>query len=290
MKELKIVKNIKCLQEIVFTVKKKKQSIGFVPTMGSLHAGHLSLIEAAASENDFTICSIYINPTQFNDKNDFNTYPRSYETDIELLKSLDCDLVFLPNDTEMYPRNKSIVNYNFTFCMNILEGEKRPGHFSGVINIVNTLFNLTCPSRAYFGEKDYQQLWIIKSFVKNFHLPIKIRSCPTVRDSTGLALSSRNANLNKEEKIQATHLFKTLQKFKLSLESEIISTKDNIIDLKKNFIDFFTKNSLIKLDYIEIIDEENFSFVNRIKKNIKYRILIAAHVGRTRLIDNIPIG
>ena len=174
--------------------------------------------------------------------------------------------------------------------MNILEGEKRPGHFSGVINIVRTLFNLTRPSRAYFGEKDYQQLWIIKSFVKNFQLPIKIRSCPTVRDSTGLALSSRNNNLNKEEKIQATYLFKALHKFKLSLDSEIISPKDGIIDLKKNFIDFFAKKSLIKLDYIEIIDEENFSFVTRIKKNIKYRILIAAHVGRTRLIDNIPIG
>ena len=258
--------------------------------MGSLHAGHLSLIETAASENDFTICSIYINPTQFNDKNDFDTYPRSYETDIELLKSLDCDLVFLPKDKEMYPSNKSIVNYNFTFCMNILEGKKRPGHFSGVISIVNILFKLTCPSRAYFGEKDYQQLWIIKSFVIFFQLPIKIRSCPTVRDSTGLALSSRNDNLNKEEKAQATHLFKALQNFKSSLELDTISHKDKIIDLKKNLVAFLKKSSLIKLDYVEIIDEENFSFVTKIKKNTKYRILIAAHVGRTRLIDNIPIG
>jgi len=288
-KKLKIIKDIKNLKKFIFQIKEKNQLIGFVPTMGCLHNGHLSLLNQSIIENDITICSIYINPTQFNDHNDFLTYPRDYNLDINLLQSIECDLLFLPTDKEMYPNHDlNIKQYNHN-CMNILEGEKRPGHFSGVITIVNRLFSLIQPDRAYFGEKDYQQLWIIQLFAKTFQVPIKIQSCPTIRSENGLALSSRNINLTTEEKAQAGVLFKTLELFKNEVKYKGILNKVDFAALKQELINIVATHSLIKLDYFEVIEEEYFRFVTEIKNNKKYRILIAAYVGQIRLIDNMLI-
>jgi len=286
---LKIIKDIKNLKKSILGIKTKNQLIGFVPTMGCLHKGHLSLLHQSISENDITICSIYVNPTQFNDKNDFLTYPRDYNLDVDLLKSIDCDLLFLPTDEEMYPNNDSDIKHYNSNYMDILEGEKRPGHFSGVITIVNKLFNMIQPDRVYFGEKDYQQLWIIQLFTKTFQLPIEIKSCPTIREENGLALSSRNVNLTTAAKKQAGTLFSTLELFKNEIKYRGILNEVDFVALKQKLINKLLSNSLIKLDYFEVIEEEYFRFVREIKNNKKYRILIAAYVGQIRLIDNMPI-
>ncbi|MBE38134.1 MAG: pantoate--beta-alanine ligase [Flavobacteriales bacterium] len=287
--KLKIIKDINNLTKSILGIKEKNQFIGFVPTMGCLHNGHLSLLNQSISENDITICSIYVNPTQFNDKNDFLTYPRHYNLDIDLLKSIDCDLLFLPRDQEMYPNNDADIKYYNSNYMDILEGEKRPGHFSGVITIVNKLFNLIQPDRAYFGEKDYQQLWIIQSFTQNCQLPIEIKSCPTIREENGLALSSRNVHLTAAAKEQAGTLFSTLELFKNEVKYRGILNEVDFAALKQKLINSLLSNSLIKLDYFEVIEEEYFRFAREIKNNTKYRIVIAAYVGRVRLIDNMSI-
>tara|TARA_B100001250_G_C19784646_1_gene783546 strand:+ start:20 stop:913 length:894 start_codon:yes stop_codon:yes gene_type:complete len=288
-KRLKIIKDIKNLKKSILQIKEKNQLIGFVPTMGSLHNGHLSLLNQSISKNDVTICSIYVNPTQFNDQNDFLTYPRDHNLDIDLLRSTACDLLFLPKDEEMYPNNDLDIQYYNHNCMNILEGEKRPGHFSGVLNIVKKLFTLIQPDRAYFGEKDYQQLWIIQAFTKTLQLPIEIQSCITIRGDNGLALSSRNINLTTEAKEQAGILFSTLELFKNEIKDSGILNQADFSDLKQKLSNNIISNSLIKLDYFEVIEEEYFRFAREIKNNKKYRILIAAYVGQIRLIDNMPI-
>jgi pantoate--beta-alanine ligase len=257
--------------------------------MGSLHNGHLSLLNQSISENDVTICSIYVNPTQFNDQNDFVTYPRDYNLDIDLLRSTACDALFLPKDEEMYPDNDLDIQYYNHNCMNILEGEKRPGHFSGVLSIVKKLFTLIQPDRAYFGEKDYQQLWIIQVFTKTLQLPIAIQSCTTIRGKNGLALSSRNINLTTEAKEQAGIIFSTLEFFKNKIKDSGILNQADFSALKQKLSNNIISNSLIKLDYFEVIEEEYFRFAREIKNNKKYRILIAAYVGQIRLIDNMPI-
>ena len=209
---MKIIRRIRALNRIITDNKARGFLIGFVPTMGSIHKGHISLVQKSILENDYTICSIYVNPTQFNDKTDFIKYPREEEKDIKILREFNCDAVFLPNDKEMYPKKEGPFKDAFiSEHMNILEGEKRPGHFLGVITIISKLFNLIQPNKAYFGEKDYQQLYIIQFFVKKFKIPVEIRSCKIVRERNGLALSSRNKHLTLNEKRVAKHLFKTLQ-------------------------------------------------------------------------------
>ena len=287
--QLKIVKDIKYLRKIILDIKSKNQLIGFVPTMGALHNGHVSLLKESINENQFTICSIYVNPTQFNDPNDFETYPRDDNTDIELLESIDCDLLFLPSDHEMYPQGEPVYKYDYSECMNILEGEKRPGHFSGVITIIHKLFDLIKPDRAYFGEKDYQQLWLIKLFIKTFKLAIEIKTCKTIRDRNGLALSSRNKKLTRNETEQARSLFKALDRFRHGVKEQGELDYKDFCALRDNIMETVLCNPIIKLDYFEVIEDENFRFVNQIKNSKKYRILIAAYIGHTRLIDNMLI-
>tara|TARA_B100000902_G_scaffold347034_1_gene354103 strand:+ start:523 stop:1398 length:876 start_codon:yes stop_codon:yes gene_type:complete len=290
---LKIIKNISLLIKIISKLKEKKGDIGFVPTMGSLHNGHISLLKKSISENDYTICSIYVNPKQFNNKQDFNTYPRKDKQDIALLNSINCNALFLPSDQEIYPKNETIREYEFTENINLLEGEKRPGHFVGVVTIVHKLFSLIKPNRSYFGEKDYQQLWIIRLFTYKFKLPIQIISCATIRDNNGLALSSRNINLSQSEKKDAIHLFDALTFFKKEInklkKKSDFCTQLDLINAKENALINITKSPLIKLDYFEVIDEENFSFANEIQNNRNYRVLIAAYVGKIRLIDNMSL-
>ena len=286
---LKIIKDIKYLKAFIKEIRSKNKLIGFIPTMGSLHIGHVSLIQRSIYENDITICSIYVNPTQFNDSTDFDKYPRENKSDKELLETLDCDILFLPSDKEMYPDEINTINYNFSDNLHILEGEKRPGHFLGVITIVHKFLQIIQPDNAYFGEKDYQQLWLIKSFTKNFNIPTQIRACKTIRSIDGLALSSRNKLLTASQKQIANSIYRIQESLSNTINEKGCLDHKNFLALKNKLIKKFTSHPMIKLDYFEVIEDESFRFVHEIKKDQKYRVLIAAYVGRIRLIDNMLI-
>ena len=261
--------------------------------MGSLHEGHVSLLQKSINDNNVTLCSIYVNPTQFNDKIDFKKYPRDINSDIKILEKINCNILFLPSDDEMYPENDKKEDYSFMDAMDILEGEKRPGHFFGVLTIVHKLFNLIKPNRAYFGEKDYQQLWLIQQFVKALKIPINVLGCPTIRTAQGLALSSRNQRLTEQDKKIALILFKSVNNLKKEIKSNIKHNntlkKSDLVSIQERIRNKISQHTNIKLDYFEVIDVENFSFAKEIKMDKKYRILIAADVSKIRLIDNILI-
>jgi len=271
------------LQSFLIATKKSGRSIGFVPTMGSLHEGHISLVQKSKSENDVTIVSIYINPSQFNDENDFINYPKSLENDISLLKGIKCDVLFLPNTKEMYKDGFSLIDVDLGNLNLILESKKRPGHFNGVVFIVHKLFKIIEPNKAYFGEKDFQQLLIIKKLAQSHFKKISVIGCPTVRDNGGLAMSSRNQKLTAKQLDFAKKAFNLLKNLK-----EII--KKNSVKESKIFVnDFFYQYEEITLDYFEIIEESNFSLVNSVIKNKMYRMMIAFKVGDVRLIDNLKL-
>lgn len=193
---MKTLENKQNLELEIKTLKKAGRSIGFVPTMGALHSGHLSLIESAKSQCDVVVCSIFINPTQFNDAKDFDRYPRNYNDDAELLKSVNCDILFLPSVKEIYPDESFKLNIDFGFLETVLEGKYRPGHFKGVGMVVKRLFELVNPDHAFFGLKDYQQFMVIKKLVEIYQFPIQLHGMPTIREKDGLAMSSRNKLLN----------------------------------------------------------------------------------------------
>jgi len=290
---LKIIHNIELLRHTLSNVRKNRQSIGFVPTMGCLHEGHVSLLQKSINDNNVTLCSIYVNPTQFNDKIDFKKYPRDINNDIKVLEKINCDILFLPSDDEMYPKNDAKEDYSFMDTIDILEGEKRPGHFFGVLTVVHKLFNFVQPNRAYFGEKDYQQLWLIQKFVNELKIPVTILGCPTIRTAQGLALSSRNQRLAEQEKKTSLILFQSINnlknKIKLHLKHNDTLNNSDFISIKEIIRNKISHYNNIKLDYFEVIDVENFSFVKEINKYKKYRILIAAYISNIRLIDNILI-
>ena len=251
--------------------------------MGSLHEGHLSLVHKSKLENDITIVSIYINPSQFNDEKDFINYPKSIENDISLLEKANCDTLFLPDTQEMYKDGFKNLELELGDLNLILESKTRPGHFGGVIFIVHKLFKIINPNKSYFGEKDFQQLLIIKKLAEKYFKKISIIGCPTVRESSGLAMSSRNQKLTKKQLDFAKKTFNLLKKTK-----EII--KKNSVSKSKIFVnDFFCQYEQITLDYFEIIEESNFSLVNSVITNKTYRIMIAFKVGNVRLIDNLKL-
>jgi len=258
--------------------KNLKGSIGFVPTMGALHEGHLSLIKKAREENDYVIVSIFVNPTQFLPGEDFNKYPRRLEADFEICKRAGVDAVFTPNAKDMYIDDEVLIKAP-KIKGYILEGFFRPGHFDGVLQVVNKLFNIIRPTRAYFGKKDAQQLYLIKQMVNNFFFDIEIVEGETIREKDGLALSSRNIYLNENERIRALSISKALKRAaKLSL-----SIKD-VEEIKKEMIKILDVD---ELQYIAFVDR-NFNYIKEIQPNNTI-ILIAAYIGNTRLIDNIWI-
>lgn len=278
---MEVVAKVNEINEILNKLRKDKL-IGFVPTMGALHEGHLSLIRKCKEENDITVVSIYVNPTQFNDKEDFIKYPRMLDSDLEKLSKIDCDVVFCPDDKEMYPEKDERV-FDFGGLDKVMEGKHRPGHFNGVAQIVTKLFDIIKPHRAYFGKKDFQQLTIIKYLVKNLNIPIEIVGCPTVREQDGLAMSSRNMLLNEEERRIAVELSKML-----------FFVKDNYKNFKTleeiyNFVyKHFEKIPLINLEYFEIVNDNNLQRINNIDDiGPGVTACIAAKVGKIRLIDNI---
>ncbi len=258
--------------------KKLKGSVGFVPTMGALHEGHLSLINKAKKENDYVIVSIFVNPTQFLPGEDLEKYPRRLEADFEICKRAGVDAVFTPNTENMYSKDEILIKAP-KIKGYILEGFNRPGHFDGVLQVVNKLFHITRPTRAYFGKKDAQQLYLIKQMVKNFFFDIKIVECETKREKDGLALSSRNIYLNEEERKRALTISKALKRAaKLSIK---IKDTEKLKEEMVNILD------VDELQYIAFVDRD-FNYINEIKPNNTI-ILIAAKIGDTRLIDNIFI-
>ncbi len=260
-----------------------KQSIGFVPTMGYLHDGHRMLIRESKIQNDITVVSIYVNPIQFGEGEDYERYPRDVERDMSICEEEGVDVVFVPSDEDMYPE-KPLINIEIRGLTNILEGKYRPGHFNGVCTVVLKLFNIVQPDRAYFGEKDYQQLKVVQRLVRDLSLPVEIVPVPTVRDPDGLALSSRNAYLSAEERESALSLYKSF----LLAERLFKGGDINSGILKEAIKDFILKHPYVKgIDYVEITDQE-LNPVDEVK--VGDRILLAVWVGSTRLIDNWRLG
>ncbi|EDM24528.1 pantoate--beta-alanine ligase [Caminibacter mediatlanticus TB-2] len=269
---MKIITSPKEVQEFL----KYKKNIGFVPTMGALHEGHLSLIKKAREENEIVVVSIFVNPTQFLPGEDLDKYPRRLQADFEICKRAGVDLVFTPNSENMYSEDEILIKAP-KIKGYILEGFFRPGHFDGVLQVVNKLFNIVRPNRAYFGKKDAQQLYLIKQMVKNFFFDIEIVECKTVREKDGLALSSRNIYLSEEERKRALTISKALKRAaKLSTNIKDIET------IKKEMENILNVD---ELQYIAFVDRD-FNYINEIIPNNTI-ILIAAKVGETRLIDNI---
>jgi pantoate--beta-alanine ligase len=262
--------------------KSPEKSIGFVPTMGALHKGHLSLVEKSSSENDITVVSIFVNPTQFNDHKDFDRYPREVQEDLELLESVKVDYLFLPSNTEIYPE-KDEHHYELGEISCVIEGAFRPGHFNGVASVVKRLFEIVKPHRAYFGLKDFQQYRIIKELNKNYNLGVEVIGCDTVRDEDGLALSSRNKLLSKDEKSLALHLSKTL---KLLSENSASLGHLELENLGKNYL---TKYPELDLEYLRVVDPESFGPPTEKSKNGERLALLAAKIGKVRLLDNMKI-
>ena len=275
------------LQTIISEQKLGGKTIGFVPTMGALHSGHISLVERSKRECDFTVVSIFINPTQFNSQSDFEKYPRLVDSDAELLEKHDCDLLFTPNVEGMYHQEcLEVQPFDLGYLNTILEGTSRPGHYEGVATIVEKLFLAVLPTKVYMGLKDYQQVKIIEKLVRDRKLEIEIIGCATLRESNGLAMSSRNMRLTSEGIAIAAQLYKTLEEIKSNVG---IRTPQDAIEYSK---EKHLKKFPIKIEYIEIRNAFDLSEVNLNvwSDSVKYVVLIAAWVEEVRLIDNLELN
>lgn len=259
------------------------KTIGFVPTMGALHEGHLSLIKQAKKENDLVVVSIFVNPTQFNNADDLKNYPKTLESDLNWLKADKCDFVLVPNVKEMYPNGEISESFSFDGLEQLMEGEFRPGHFNGVGTIVKRLLEIVNPTNAYFGEKDYQQLLIIKKLVKLLHLKVTIVSCPIFREVHGLAMSSRNELLTSSQRQEALLIFKTLIHIKSNFNKKPLNQLYDDVEIAFKLHPFF------KLEYFVIADAETLLPVDKIIKTKSYRAFIAVFAGNVRLIDNLAL-
>lgn len=263
----------------------QNKTIGFVPTMGALHLGHLSLLEKSSNENDLTVMSIFVNPTQFNNPDDLEKYPRTLEKDIEKMKMVsDSILVYAPSVADIYENNPKSENYNFDGLEVQMEGKHRPGHFDGVGTIVKKLLEIVQPTFAYFGEKDFQQLQIVKKLVKKHLLKVEIVGCPIFREENGLAMSSRNERLSEVARSKSAFIYEQLQLAKLNFKR--ISPQETIQILVNNF----ENQPDLQLEYIEIADEETLLPIENKEKNKKYRAFIAVFIEKIRLIDNIALN
>lgn len=270
------------IQQRLNKARKDGASIGFVPTMGALHEGHFSLVRCAKEDNDIVVISIFVNPTQFNDASDYSNYPRDISDDLDKLKGLldDRDIIFAPSEAEMYPE-KDTRKFDFGYLGNIMEGKHRPGHFNGVAQIVSKLFKLVMPNKAYFGEKDYQQLIVIKHLAMQMQLPVEIMPCSIVREPSGLALSSRNKLLSPEQRKSAQEISKTL------FHAKSLAGQYNVDELKQWVTDKINSNPLMNIEYFDIVDDETLKSVNSWVENNKKIGCIAVLLDNIRLIDNI---
>jgi pantoate--beta-alanine ligase len=269
-------------QSYVQLLKQKGKKIGFVPTMGALHQGHLSLIKLARQENDVVLCSIFVNPIQFNNPEDLLKYPRTPETDMAMVEAAGCDAVFAPSVEEMYPEPDTTI-YDFGLLDKVMEGRFRPGHFNGVAIVVRRLLEVTQADVAYFGEKDFQQLVIIQKMVEMLTLPVRIVSCPIVREQDGLAMSSRNQRLTQDERAIAPLLYQALQK---AASHFTRFTPEELRVMIKADIE---QNPLFEVEYIEIVDMDSLMPVSYWSGSNRIIICLAVYLGQVRLIDNIVL-
>lgn len=276
---------VKTKQELELLRRNLASNVGFVPTMGALHDGHLSLVAASKQQTAFTVTSIFVNPTQFNDPKDYDNYPIDTVADLEKLKQAGCDLVFLPSREEIYRDIEEDPTYihDFGHLERVYEGAYRPGHFRGVGQVVHLLFEAVRPTMAFFGEKDFQQLQVIKTLVKKLNLPIDIKGLPTIRETDGLAMSSRNRRLSSEERSESIMLFEALT-----------FARENITHLSPDSIKYevqklFEHSSVLRLEYFDIIDSEKFIPLTAISDTSLPHAIIAAYAGKVRLIDNLAL-
>jgi pantoate--beta-alanine ligase len=285
------------LQNHLNIVQKRQKTLGFVPTMGALHQGHLELVKRSKMENDFTVCSIFVNPTQFNDAADLEKYPRTLENDSILLKSVNCDIIFAPETGEIYTNeelnlkksgleDKSWMNgkkVDFGLLDKVMEGAHRSGHFNGVAQVVSKLFRIVRPDKAYFGQKDFQQVAIIRSMVKQLEFPIEIVVCPIVREEDGFAMSSRNARLNEKERKTAPLIARTL--FTIREKRSFHSIPE-----LKAFVEAQIKSEpLMELEYFEIVDSDTLQTIENYNGINSAVACIAVKLGSVRLIDNVVL-
>ncbi len=279
---MKIFNTVDGIRDEVVAMRAKGLSIGFVPTMGALHEGHLSLLRQAIEENDISICSIFVNPIQFSNEQDLSKYPRTLDDDCKKLEKAGCDLVFAPSVDVMYPDGENEKFY-FGPLEEVMEGAHRPGHFNGVAVVVKRLFEICLPHRAYFGEKDFQQLMIIKVLVKQVNMPVEIIGCPIIREDDGLAMSSRNARLSPEERVNAAFIYKALSKIKMragqkpleDILSRITERLNSVPGMKVEYLQVADENTLLPIKYWD--DAENI------------RVFVATFLGEIRLIDNLKV-
>ncbi|MBL7850647.1 MAG: pantoate--beta-alanine ligase [Cyclobacteriaceae bacterium] len=279
---MQIFKEISPLRAYLNTRRQPPNSVGFVPTMGALHEGHLSLIRAAQKENTLTVCSIYVNPTQFGNPEDLIKYPRTLDNDLALLESLKCDVVFCPETDEMYGSAAPIA-IAFPGLDDVLEGEFRPGHFSGVAQVVAKLFHIVEPDRAYFGQKDFQQVMVVTRLVEALKFNVTIVPLPIVREADGLAMSSRNQRLSSVERKKATVIYDSLRYTRKKL-LEGQGMADVIEDVRRRCAE-----NQVRLEYLALADRKTLTLLDRVKDPRNAVILIAAQVGPVRLIDNLVL-
>ena len=257
------------------------QSIGLVPTMGALHEGHTTLVRTAKKDNDVVVSSIFVNPVQFNNPDDLARYPRTLDDDCRQLEAAGCDVVFAPSADEMYPEPPTL-RLNFGELETVMEGAFRPGHFNGVGIVVAKLFNIVQPDRAYFGQKDLQQVAVVRRLIRDLSFPVELVRCPTVRETDGLAMSSRNRNLAPAEREQAPALFQAL-----TLAHDLLTEGQSTTQAKAAVTGFFSSHPNLRLEYVEIVNADTLQLANEILAPGQTAICVAAHLGKVRLIDNL---
>lgn len=280
---MELVYTVADLQKIVEHQKEKGAKIGFVPTMGALHQGHLSLVEQAGEQSNFVVVSIFVNPTQFNDKSDLERYPRDLAADLQLLKTSPCNLVFAPSAEEMYPEEDTRV-FDFGGIGEVMEGAHRPGHFNGVAQVVSKLFNMVKPDFAFFGLKDFQQLAIVNRMVKQLGFSVEIVPCAIVRESDGLAMSSRNRLLDMEQRKNAALISQIL------FEAVGAKNEYSVEDLKKWVIGKINANPFLQAEYFDIVDDHELKSIASWDDDVNKVGCIAVQCGKVRLIDNITFS
>ena len=277
---MKIVNNIKELKGYLAEEKRNNKQVGFVPTMGALHEGHLSLVKRCVEENDVCVVSIFVNPTQFNDKHDLETYPRTLEKDCSLLEPAGCDYVFAPSVEEMYPEPDTRT-FDFGLVSAVMEGARRPGHFNGVAQIVSKLFYAVEPDNAYFGEKDFQQIAVIRAMVEQLNIPVKIIACPILREADGLALSSRNVRLTSEQRQKAPLIVRTLK------ESTTFAREKSVQEVIDYVVNTINADPVMRVEYYEIVDGYTLESIQNWSDTTYPVGCITVYCGEVRLIDNM---
>ena len=278
---MEIFKKIAPLKVYLGEIRRSGKTIGLVPTMGALHHGHIALINASRAQNSHTICSIYVNPMQFNNLADLQKYPRNLEQDIKLLEAAGCDALFYPDNEDMY-EGKSVLKFDFGDLDKVMEGKYRPGHFSGVALVVSKLFNIVSPDHAYFGQKDWQQFAVIQQVVTELKFGLALHSIPTHRETDGLAMSSRNLRLNGMQRQQATIFYNALR-----LAKEKLKKGEEIARVKRLVRELVEKADGIKLEYFEVAESKSLNLLEAVDGVETPILCIAGYVGEVRLIDNM---